>query len=142
MTSSTCVVIFSLLYCFLELRAQWKCSSWRPLSTSLGFVALVGGWLAGIFLSCVCVLQVMDPDVKTRFADQMTVYLRSTADGGNQARLDTVLIAEHGMSLRLKHASRRLRAPHIHPGYVTTWAWYLCRVGMCGALSVNAAVYY
>jgi len=69
----------------------------------------------------------MDTGVNRKLANQVPVYLRSAANGGNQARLDTVTNTERGTNLRFKHASRRFRVPHIHPGYVTTSEWYYGR---------------
>jgi len=60
----------------------------------------------------------MDTGVNRKVANQVPVYLRDAADGSTRARFDTVASTERGISLRFKHASLRLRVPHIHPGYV------------------------
>jgi len=61
---------------------------------------------------------VMDAGVNRKAANQVPVYLCDAADGGTRARFDTVANTERGINLRLKHASSRLRVPHIHPRYV------------------------
>lgn len=67
----------------------------------------------------------MDTGLSRKISNQVPVHLRSTADGGSRARLHVVSNTERVMDLLLKHAWRRLRAPQIHPGYVTTLVWYL-----------------
>ena len=59
--------------------------------------------------------QVMDTGINRKVANEVPVYLRKVAEGGVQARFDTVINTERGINMRLKHASRRLRVPHIHP---------------------------
>jgi len=80
----------------------------------------------------------MDTGINRKVTNQLPVYLGSAVNDGNQARLDTVTNTERGMNLRFKHASRRLRVPHIHPGYVTTWKWYPGRAGRVSAGTMHA----
>jgi len=76
--------------------------------------------------------QVMDTGINRKVANEVPVYLRKVAEGGVQAWFDTVTNTERGINMRFKHASRRLRVPHIHPGYVLShtgciyWLWEGC----------------
>jgi len=90
LTGSTCVFLLFLLALLLHARAQWECSSWRPFSSLSHRVALVGGWLAGLLLSRLRVLQIMETCVKRKFGNQVLVYLQSTADGVDEVRMDTI----------------------------------------------------
>jgi len=60
----------------------------------------------------------MDTGINSKVANEVPVYLRKVAEGGVHARFDTVTNTERGINMRFKHASRRLRVPYIHPGYV------------------------
>ena len=72
----------------------------------------------------------------------MPVYLRKVEEGGVQARSDTVNNTERGINMRSKHASSRLRVPHIHPGYVLshTGCIYCLKEG-CGSHLFTASAY-
>jgi len=75
----------------------------------------------------------MDTGINRRVANEVPVYLRKVAEGGVHAR---------GINMRFKHASRRLRVPYIHPGYVLspTGCVYCLRAG-CGSHPVTVSAY-
>jgi len=50
-------------------------------------------------------------------ANAVPEYLRKIAMPGGHVRLGTVTNSERAINMRFKHASRRARVPHIHPGY-------------------------
>jgi len=61
----------------------------------------------------------MDAGINRKVANLVPPYLRKVAEGDN-VRFDTVANTERGINMRFKDAFRRLRVPHIHPGYVCT----------------------
>jgi len=63
--------------------------------------------------------QVMDSGINRNVANKVPWYLRQVAGASGRTRFDTAANAERAMNLRFKYASRRLRVPHIHPGYMT-----------------------
>ena len=63
--------------------------------------------------------QVMDSGINRKVANKVPLYLLQVAGASGRTRFDTAANAERDMNLRFKYASRRLRVPHIHPGYVT-----------------------
>jgi len=62
--------------------------------------------------------QVMDSGINRKVANKVPLYLRQVAGASGRTRFDTATNAERAMNFRFKYASRRLRVPHIHPGYV------------------------
>lgn len=62
-------------------------------------------------------LHVLDTGVNRKLANRVPVYLRRVADDGGNVQLDTVTNTERALNMRFKYASRRLRVPHIFPGY-------------------------
>lgn len=44
-------------------------------------------------------------------------YMRKVAGEAGQMRFDTVTSTERAINMRFKFASRRLRVPHVYPGY-------------------------
>jgi len=61
--------------------------------------------------------QVMDVGVNRKVSNAVPEYLRKIALPGGHVRLGTATNTERAINMRLKHASRRVRVPHIHPGY-------------------------
>lgn len=59
----------------------------------------------------------MDIGVNRKVANNVPVYLRKVAGDGGRARFDTVTNTERAINMRFKFASRRLRVPHVYPGY-------------------------
>lgn len=59
----------------------------------------------------------MDIGVNRKVANSVPVYLRKITGDGGRARLGTVTNTERGINMRFKFASRRLRVPHVYPGY-------------------------
>jgi len=50
-------------------------------------------------------------------ANAVPEYLQNIAMPGGHVRLGTVTNSERAINMRFKHASRRARVPHVHPGY-------------------------
>ena len=61
----------------------------------------------------------MDVEINRKVANLVPTYLGKVAERDN-VRFDTVANTERVINMRFKYASRRLRVPHIHPGYVCT----------------------
>ena len=61
--------------------------------------------------------QVMDVGINRKVANAVSEYLRKIAMPGGHVRLGTVTNSERAINMLFKHASRRARVPHIHPGY-------------------------
>jgi len=61
--------------------------------------------------------QVMDVGINRKVANAVPEYLRKIALPGGHVRLGTVTNTERAVNMRFKYASRRVRVPHIHPGY-------------------------
>lgn len=59
----------------------------------------------------------MDTGVNRKLANLVPVYLQKVAGEGGHARFDSVANTERAINLRFKYASRRLRVPHVYPGY-------------------------
>jgi len=90
--------------------------------------------------------QVMDSRINRKVANKVLLYLRQAAGASGRTRFDTAANAERALNLRFKYASRRLRVPHIHPGYVIcgrsagrrvlVWCWRCsCGVGAIKSLT-------
>jgi len=61
--------------------------------------------------------QVLDVEINRKVANNVPVYLRKEAGDGGHVRFDTAANTERALNMHFKYASRRLRVPHIHPGY-------------------------
>ena len=72
--------------------------------------------LSGTVLWSACD-QVMDVGINRKVANAVSEYLRKISMPGGHVRLGTVTNSERAINMRFKHASRRARVPHIHPGY-------------------------
>lgn len=59
----------------------------------------------------------MDIGVNRKVANLVPLYLRKVADEVGNARFETVPNTERAINMRFKYASRRLRVPHVYPGY-------------------------
>jgi len=62
--------------------------------------------------------QVLDSGINRKEANKVPLYLRQVAGASGRMRFDTAVNAKRAMNWRFKYASRRLRVPHIYPGYV------------------------
>jgi len=58
----------------------------------------------------------MDVGINRKVPNTVPEYLRKISMPGWHVRLGTVTNSEHAVNMRFKHASRRARVPHIHPG--------------------------
>ena len=61
--------------------------------------------------------QVMDDGINRKVSNMVPEYLRKISMPGGHVRLGTVINSERAINVRFKHAPRRARVPHKHPGY-------------------------
>jgi len=83
------------------------------------FVVLVT-WtlLAHFYIHANVITQVMDSGINRKVANRVPLYLRQVAGASGHTRFDTAANTERAMNLLFQYASRKLRVPHIHAGYV------------------------
>jgi len=61
--------------------------------------------------------QVMGVGINRKVANAVPENLQKIALPGGHVRLGTVTNTERAVNMRFRYASRRVRVPHIHPGY-------------------------
>ena len=74
--------------------------------------------LVHIYTHAIASTQVIDPGINRKLINKVPLYLRQVAGASGRTRFEAAANAERAMNLRFNYASRGLRVPHIHPGYM------------------------